>query len=116
MYLVTFVTAPSMEVGKKIARKILEMKLAACVNINQEVTSLYWWEDEIQEDKECLLIIKTKMGLFTDMARVVRKLHPYSVPEIIALPIITGHKQYLDWISSETIPSHDDPGPGSSVF
>jgi len=110
MYITVFVTVPSERVGEKIAIALLNEKLAACVNINSKIRSLYWWQGEIQDEQEALLIIKTKLSLFSDLERVVRQNHPYTVPEIIALPIARGFRPYLDWISKETKVSEDDPG------
>lgn len=116
MYLTVFVTVPNEETGVKIAKKLLEKKLAACVNISKGIRSLYWWEDEIQDESEALLIIKTKFGLFNELEMLIKENHPYTVPEIIAMPIARGYRPYLDWISSETQCCEDDPGQRSSSF
>lgn len=110
MHIVVLVTVPSPEVGKKIAKALLEKKLAACVNIQRGIESYFWWEGEIQEEEECLLIIKTKLSLFSEVEYMVRVNHPYTVPEIIGLPIAKGFRGYLDWISRETRACEDDPG------
>jgi periplasmic divalent cation tolerance protein len=109
MHIVVFVTVPSEEVGKKIAGKIVEKRLAACVNITAEITSVYWWEDKIQEDSERMLIIKTKSQLFNQLQETVKTHHPYTVPEIIALPLVKGYAPYLDWINNETGSFENDP-------
>jgi periplasmic divalent cation tolerance protein len=109
MHIVVFVTVPSEETGKKIARKVIEERLAACVNITAEITSVYWWEDEIQEDNERMLIIKTKSQLFDKLQETVKTHHPYSVPEIIALPMVKGFAPYLNWINQETSSFDEDP-------
>lgn len=101
--IVVYVTAPSIEVGKQIAAALLAEKLAACVNIIAPVHSLYLWEDKTQEDREALLIIKTRSTLLeTRLIPAVLALHPYELPEIIALPIVAGHAPYLAWIDRET--------------
>jgi periplasmic divalent cation tolerance protein len=88
--------------AEKIGREILENRLAACVNVTQQFKSTYWWKGRMETAKERLLIIKTKSSLFNSLKRLVRSVHPYKVPEIIALPISKGYKPYLDWISEET--------------
>jgi len=108
MFVVVYVTVPSEEVGKNIARGILEERLAACVNVVKGLTSIYWWKDAIQEEPECLLIIKTKLALFEKLEAKVRQLHPYETPEIIAAPIMAGSRAYLQWLGSETQPTEED--------
>lgn len=101
--IVVYVTAPSIEAGKEIAAVLLAEKLAACVNIIETVHSLYLWEDKTQEDREALLIIKSRSALLEDrLIPTVLAHHPYELPEIIALPILAGHTPYLDWINRET--------------
>jgi len=108
MHLCVYVTAPSEEVGRSIAKSILKSRLAACVNIVKNVVSLYWWEGKINDESEVLMIIKTKLALFEDLEREIKALHPYKVPEIIALPLVTGYQPYLDWLSAETLMTDDD--------
>ena len=108
MYMVVFVNVPTEEVGEAIAMAVLKEKLAACVNINKGMRSLYWWEDKIQDESEVQLIIKTKLGLYNKLEAVVKELHPYTVPEIIGFPIACGYRPYLDWITRETKVTDDD--------
>lgn len=99
-YIIVLITTPSKEVGEKIANALLEKKLAACVNMMAPIFSLYTWEEEINCDDEVLLIVKSRADLFeSDLIPVV---HPYDVPEIIALPIIMGSQDYLGWIDEVT--------------
>ncbi|MCE4602304.1 MAG: divalent-cation tolerance protein CutA [Desulfurococcales archaeon] len=98
--IVIIITAPKGE-GKRIARALVESRLAACVNIVQGLTSLYWWQGEIQEDQEELLIVKTRMDALNKLIDEVKKIHPYSVPEIVALPILGGNPDYLKWVDDE---------------
>ena len=103
-YIVVFITAPSEEVGRGIAQVLLEKKLAACVNIVAPINSLYVWQGETHDDQEVLLIVKTRAGLFEgELIPAVKAAHPYDVPEIIALPVLLGDQDYLDWIEAETI-------------
>jgi len=102
-FIVTYVTVSSMEEAKKISYALVESKLAACANIVPSITSVYTWQGKICEDQECLLIIKTRKELFPTLREKVKSLHSYTVPEIIALPILEGSKSYLDWIREETV-------------
>jgi periplasmic divalent cation tolerance protein len=101
MYAVVLITAPDRESGVKMARRLLERRLAACVNI-APVSSMYWWEGKIEESSEVLLVVKTTSERLGDLIREVRAIHPYKVPEIIALPITAGLADYLDWVRKET--------------
>lgn len=97
-YIVVFVTCANKEEGEKISQALVEKKLVACVNLIPEITSRYWWQGKIETSNEVLLIIKSKKSLFKEIVAEVKRLHSYTVPEIIALPIIDGNKDYLDWI------------------
>jgi periplasmic divalent cation tolerance protein len=102
-YVVVLITAPSLEVGEKISSVLLARKLAACVNIIPSIQSLYTWQGELQNDQEVLLVVKTRVELFDEyLVPAVKALHPYEIPEIIALPIVLGSQGYLDWIAAET--------------
>lgn len=102
-FIVVLITTGSYGEALKIARTLLEEKLAACVNIVPEVFSLYWWEGKVQEDKEALLIVKTTASAFPALEGRVRELHSYTVPEIIALPIKEGFRGYLDWLAGSVL-------------
>ena len=97
-YIVVFITVPNLEVGEKIGNILVEEKLAACVNITSQIKSLYFWRGNIEHDEEYLLIVKTRKEKFESLEKRVKEIHPYEVPEIIALPVILGSKDYLDWI------------------
>jgi periplasmic divalent cation tolerance protein len=104
-FIVVLITVPSSEVGERIAASLLEKKLAACVNILPGVTSLYTWKGVVQKDQELLLVVKTRLELFHErLVPAVKALHPYELPEIIALPLALGSPDYLDWIAAETAP------------
>ena len=102
-YTVVLVTAKDKKEATKIARGLLEKKLIACANIIEGVQSLFWWQGKIDSSKEVLLLLKTKNILFKKVAARVKTLHSYQTPEIIALPIVEGSKDYLGWISSSVI-------------
>jgi len=99
---VVLVTCPDRETGVKIAGRLVEERLAACVNLLDSVTSIYRWKDAIQQDAETLLIIKTRTACFEALARRVTELHPYEVPEVIACDITAGNAPYLKWIEETT--------------
>ena len=104
-YIIVLITCPNEEVSQQVADTLLEGKLAACVNMMTPVTSLYTWEGEINRDQEMLLIVKSRAELFeTKLIPAVKAVHPYDVPEIIALPIIMGSEDYLGWIKDVTRP------------
>ena len=100
--LVVFVTCGSEEEGLKIAHALVQERLAACVNLMSPIRSIYRWEGKICDEKEWLLIIKTQTPRFDDLEKRVKALHSYSVPEIIALPIVTGSPSYLNWLEEMT--------------
>ncbi|TAN59116.1 divalent-cation tolerance protein CutA [bacterium] len=102
MYLVAFVSAGSKEEAEKIASGLLKEKLAACVNIVKGADSHFWWQGKLDKAKETLLIVKTKKSLFPGLIKKIKSMHSYEVPEIIALPVVAGHKPYLDWIDEST--------------
>lgn len=93
-----FVTAGSPEEGERLARALVEERLAACVNRITPVRSIYRWEGKVEQSEEELLVIKTRRGLFDHVKKRVQELHSYSVPEIIALPIVEGSEGYLRWL------------------
>lgn len=101
-HLVLFITVPNEEVAAQLARSLVEEKLAACVNRVPGVQSTYFWQGEVCVDSELLLIVKTQASHFEDLRTRVQELHPYTVPEIIALPIARGHADYLAWIDEVT--------------
>lgn len=98
-----FVTTPDIAAAKKIAYGLIEQKIAACVNIIPQITSIYSWEGKVNEDAEVLLMIKTRKSRVDDLTKFVNVTHPYSTPEVISLPIENGSSTYLDWIS-KTVP------------
>ncbi len=100
--LVVLITCPNGEVGETVARALVEERLAACVNIIPRITSVYRWEGQIQRDVEVLLVVKTRSRRFPALARRIAALHPYAVPEIIALPVQVGSRPYLAWLGDAT--------------
>ena len=101
-HIVVFITVDSQETAQKITDKLLTERKAVCINIIPKVESYYWWQGKIENANELLLIVKTRAVLLEGLIALVKQNHPYSVPEIIALPIIGGNKDYLKWIDGET--------------
>ena len=102
-YIIVLTTCNSSEIASSIAESLVSNKLAACVNIINGVESVYRWQGKIEHDKEILLIIKTQQSLYSQLEQAIQELHDYELPEIIAVPINTGEKNYLNWIQSATI-------------
>ena len=101
--ILVMVAAPDQRTGMKVARALVDAGLAACVNLSPNVLSVYRWEGEIHEESEVILLIKTCSNLFEEkLIPLVQELHPYDLPEIIALPILAGEKNYLEWMMKET--------------
>ena len=100
--MVVLVTCGSEEEATKIANSLVEERLAACVNMISPVRSIYRWEGKIWDEKEWMLIIKTKRHRFEELEKKVKSLHSYSVPEIIALPIVEAASSYLNWLREMT--------------
>ncbi len=98
---VIFITAGSDEEAHKVAEALLKHRDTACVNILPRVRSLFWWQDKLDSAQESLLIVKTKISLLSEIVRLVKEIHSYDVPEVIALPIIGGNLDYLEWIDEE---------------
>jgi len=99
---VIFVTVGTREEAEVIADVLLEQQKAACVNIVPGVDSHFRWEDKLRVEQEALLIIKTRASLVEEVTNLVKTVHSYDVPEVIALPIIGGNPEYLAWIDDET--------------
>lgn len=101
-HVVIFVTTSSTEEANEIGRVLVEERLAACANVVTGVSSRYWWKGEIDTASEALLMLKTRQDLIDSVAARVRSLHSYTVPEVVAIPIIGGNPDYLDWIDEST--------------
>lgn len=99
-FLVIYCTCPDRSVADLIATAVIEKRLAACVNVMPDITSVYRWQGQVRRDAELLLIIKTHYSMYATLEARIRELHPYEVPEIIALPIVQGARSYLDWITN----------------
>ncbi|XP_059620394.1 protein CutA homolog [Phlebotomus argentipes] len=96
---VAFVTTPDENSAKKLAHLLLNQKLAACINIVPQITSIYDWDGKISEDSEVLMMIKTRTSRVDEICKLVRDNHSYSVAEVISLPIENGNPPYMEWLS-----------------
>jgi periplasmic divalent cation tolerance protein len=97
-----YVTASSKDEAIKIARIVVEERLAACANVFQPITSIYWWEGKMQEEGETSFILKTRAELVEALTQRIRALHSYSCPCVVALPVAAGNPAFLSWIENET--------------
>jgi periplasmic divalent cation tolerance protein len=97
-----YITASGMDEARTVGRALVSERLAACVNIIENMQSMYWWEGEIQEDREVILLAKTRETLVQRLISRVKELHSYDVPCVVSLPITGGNPAFLDWIVAET--------------
>jgi len=100
--IVVFITASDEDEAAKIAKALIESRLAGCANIIKDIRSIYSWQGKIEDEKEVLVVVKTQKILFDSLMKKVKELHSYTVPEIIALPIIEGSEDYLKWLKEVT--------------
>jgi len=99
MHIIILITTKDKKEAEKISRLLIKNRLAACVNIINGVKSLFWWQGKADQAKEALLIVKSRKEKFVKIAKLVKANHSYDVPEIIAIPIVSGFKPYLNWIN-----------------
>jgi len=102
MYVVVLVTCSDEKEAKKLSDIVLNERLAACVNLIHGVKSYFWWGSKTHDAEEVLMFVKTKEELLRELIKKVKENHSYETPEIIALPIIGGSKEYTRWIDEET--------------
>jgi len=100
--ILVMVTCPSNREAEEIAGTLLSERLVACVNIAGRVRSLFRWEGTVARESESLLLMKTRKALFDRLARRLGELHSYDVPEVVAVPIVAGNEEYLNWVSENT--------------
>ena len=97
-----YITARDGDEARRIGRELVESRLAACVNIIDGMNSMYWWEGKVQDDREAVLIAKTREALVPELIAKVKALHSYTCPCVVALPVANGNPDFLKWIESET--------------
>jgi len=95
-------TLPTADGAAEVAKTVVDEKLAACANILPALRSIYRWEGKVQDENEVLVLLKTRQAQYERLEARILELHPYDVPEILAIPIEGGHRTYLDWVASET--------------
>jgi periplasmic divalent cation tolerance protein len=100
--IVVLITTATEEEAVRIGHTLVEAKLAACANVIPRIRSIYRWEGKIADEQESLIVLKSRGELFEALERAVKKLHSYSIPEIIAIPLSMGSSQYINWIHAET--------------
>ena len=99
---IVLTTYPDATTANEAAHTLIDRRLAACVNILPEMTSIYCWEGSIESGKEQQLMIKTRRSLFSEVRDYILKSHPYELPEILCIPVLTGSDDYLNWIETTT--------------
>ena len=105
-HLLIHCTCPDETVAANIAQALVGERLAACVNVLPGLTSIYRWQGRTERESEALMLIKTRRDRYSDLEKRLRFLHPYELPEIIAVPVTTGLPEYLNWVDGQTL----DPG------
>ena len=113
-YRIVLMSAPGAEVGRQLARVLVEERLAACGSVVPSMTSVYRWQGAVEEEAEALVMLKTTAHRVERLTARARDLHPYEVPEIVALPVAGGNAEYLAWVGEETRdarPEGDDARP-----
>jgi periplasmic divalent cation tolerance protein len=101
-YRSVYITTSDKDEARRIGKQLVADRLAACINVLDGMNSMYWWEGEIQDDQEAVLIAKTRKDLMPDLIEKVKQLHSYDVPCVVSLPIMEGNPDYLQWIRTET--------------
>lgn len=99
--IVVIVTVSGVDDGLRISREILNSRLVACVSVIPGVQSMYWWEGKLVEEQEAMMMAKTTRAQYEKLERRIKELHPYAVPEIIAIPLVNGSSQYIGWINGQ---------------
>ena len=100
--LLVFTNLPDRDAALELARGLVERRLAACVNVLDGCTSVYRWKGEIEEADEVPVLVKTRTARYEELEAAIRELHPYELPEIVAVPVVRGLPDYLDWVGEET--------------
>ena len=100
-YIQVFTTTNKKEDAEKITGEVVEKRLAACAQVMGPITSTYWWGGKIEKEEEWLCIMKSRNDLYDPLERAIKGIHPYDVPEILAVPVVAGNRDYLEWLDRE---------------
>ena len=100
--LLVFTNLPDREAALELAHGLIERRLAACVNVLDGCTSVYRWKGDIEEADEVPVLVKTRTARYEELEAAIRELHPYELPEIVAVPVVRGLPEYLEWVAEET--------------
>ena len=100
--LLVFTNLPDRDAALAFARALVQRRLAACVNVLGGCASVYRWKGEIEEAAEVPVLVKTRATRYAELEAAIRELHPYELPELVAVPIVRGLPEYLDWVAEET--------------
>jgi periplasmic divalent cation tolerance protein len=101
---IAFATAPDVEVAARIAHALVEERLVACANLVANVRSIYRWQGRVEDEREVMLVLKTRADRIGALGERLRALHPYELPELVVLPVDGGLAGYLDWVRAESAP------------
>jgi periplasmic divalent cation tolerance protein len=100
--IVVLTNLPDRATAQKLAQELVAQKLAACVNVLAECASVYRWQGKVENAAEVPVLIKTRAGRYAEVENAIRRFHPYELPEIVAVPVVRGFGEYLDWVADET--------------
>jgi periplasmic divalent cation tolerance protein len=100
--IVVLTNLPDRAAALKLAQELVAQRLAACVNVLAECASVYRWKGEVESAPEVPVLIKTRAGRYAEVEAAIRRLHPHELPEIVAVPVVRGLEEYLDWVAGET--------------
>ena len=103
-YIQLFTTTEKKIDAETISKEIVEKRLAACVQVVGPIKSTYWWKEDIEQAEEWLCIVKSRRDLYEELEKAIKSIHPYEVPEIVAVPIVSGSQSYLEWLDQEVKP------------
>jgi periplasmic divalent cation tolerance protein len=104
-YVTLMTTVDNEEDAQAIASATVGQRMAACVQVIGPITSTYWWDGDVQSGEEWLCLIKTGVDLLPELEAIIRQVHPYDVPELLALPVVAGGRDYLAWLDAELAPA-----------
>ena len=107
-----YITAGSCELATRLARSLVEQRLAACANVLGPITSYYWWKEKLCEDSEAAVLVKTTVGRLEELVKTVKEIHEYEVPAITAVPVIGGNVDFLSWVAKEVSHAQEGECPG----